>query len=30
MCHMADGNAAIKQMNFADGEWNHGTTPQLR
>ena len=26
MCHMADGNAAIKQMNFADGEWIHGTT----
>ena len=27
-CHMADGNAALKQMNFADGEWKHGTTPQ--
>ena len=26
MCHMADGNAAIKQMNFADGEWKHGTS----
>ena len=26
MCHMPDGNAAIKQMNFADGEWIHGTT----
>ena len=26
MCHMPDGNAAIKQMNFADGEWTHGTT----
>ncbi len=25
MCHMPDGNAAIKQMNFADGEWIHGT-----
>ncbi len=23
---MADGNAAIKQMNFVDGEWIHGTT----
>jgi mono/diheme cytochrome c family protein len=23
---MPDGNAAIKQMNFADGEWIHGTT----
>lgn len=28
MCHMPDGNAAIKQMNFADGEWIHGTTPK--
>jgi cytochrome c oxidase cbb3-type subunit 3 len=27
-CHMADGNAALKPMNFADGEWKHGTTPQ--
>jgi mono/diheme cytochrome c family protein len=26
MCHMPDGNAAIKQMNFVDGEWIHGTT----
>ena len=26
MCHMPDGNAAIKQMNFTDGEWIHGTT----
>lgn len=26
MCHMPDGNAAIKQMNFADGEWKHGTS----
>lgn len=25
---MPDGNAAIKQMNFADGEWIHGTTVQ--
>ena len=25
MCHMPDGNAAIKDMNFADGEWKHGT-----
>jgi len=25
-CHMADGNAALKPMNFADGEWKHGTT----
>ena len=22
---MPDGNAAIKDMNFADGEWKHGT-----
>jgi mono/diheme cytochrome c family protein len=28
MCHMPDGNAAIPQMNFADGKWAHGTTPQ--
>jgi cytochrome c oxidase cbb3-type subunit III len=28
MCHMPDGNAAIKQMNFADGEWIHGNTPK--
>ena len=27
-CHMADGNAALKPMNFADGEWKHGTSPQ--
>ena len=27
MCHMPDGNAAIEQMNFADGKWIHGTTP---
>ena len=26
MCHMPDGNSAIKQMNFTDGEWIHGTT----
>jgi mono/diheme cytochrome c family protein len=28
MCHMPDGNAAIPQMNFADGKWAHGTTPR--
>ena len=28
MCHMPDGNAAIELMNFADGKWKHGTTPQ--
>jgi mono/diheme cytochrome c family protein len=27
MCHMPDGNAAIPQMNFADGKWAHGSTP---
>jgi mono/diheme cytochrome c family protein len=27
MCHMPDGNAAIPQMNFADGKWIHGNTP---
>ena len=26
MCHMPDGNAAIKDMNFADGEWLHGSS----
>jgi mono/diheme cytochrome c family protein len=25
-CHMADGNAALEPMNFADGKWRHGTT----
>ena len=25
-CHMADGNAALEPMNFADGKWKHGTT----
>jgi mono/diheme cytochrome c family protein len=25
-CHMADGNAALKSMNFADGEWKHTPT----
>lgn len=25
MCHMPDGNAAIEQMNFADGKWIHGS-----
>jgi aldose sugar dehydrogenase len=24
-CHMADGNAALEPMNFADGKWRHGT-----
>lgn len=24
-CHMADGNSPIKEMNFADGEWMHGS-----
>ena len=28
MCHMPYGNAAIPQMNFADGKWIHGTTPK--
>jgi mono/diheme cytochrome c family protein len=23
-CHMADGNAALEPMNFADGKWKHG------
>ena len=25
VCHMADGNAPIATMNFADGKWAHGT-----
>ena len=28
MCHIPDGNAAIPQMNFADGKWAHGTAPK--
>ncbi len=24
-CHLADGNSPIKEMNFADGEWIHGS-----
>ena len=24
-CHMAEGNSPIKEMNFADGEWIHGS-----
>jgi mono/diheme cytochrome c family protein len=23
-CHMAEGNAALEPMNFADGKWKHG------
>ena len=26
VCHGPDGNAAIKEMNFADGEWKHGSS----
>lgn len=26
-CHMADGNAPIVPMNFADGKWIHGSKP---
>lgn len=25
-CHMADGNAALEPMNFADGKWKHGSS----
>ena len=25
-CHMADGNAPLEPMNFADGKWTHGST----
>jgi len=25
-CHMADGNAALEPMNFADGKWLHGSS----
>lgn len=25
-CHMADGNAALEPMNFADGKWKHGAS----
>jgi len=27
-CHMADGNAALEPMNFADGKWRHGSSVQ--
>lgn len=26
LCHGVDGAAAIKEMNFADGEWKHGSS----
>jgi cytochrome c oxidase cbb3-type subunit III len=26
ICHMADGNSAIPDMNFADGKWLHGSS----
>jgi mono/diheme cytochrome c family protein len=25
-CHLADGNAPLKEMNLADGEWKHGSS----
>jgi aldose sugar dehydrogenase len=25
-CHLADGNSPVAAMNFANGEWKHGTT----
>jgi mono/diheme cytochrome c family protein len=25
-CHLADGNSQVPAMNFANGEWKHGTT----
>jgi mono/diheme cytochrome c family protein len=27
-CHMADGNSVLEPMNFADGVWKHGSTPE--
>jgi len=27
-CHLADGNAPLAPMNFADGKWTHGSTPE--
>ena len=24
-CHLADGNSPVKEMNFTDGEWIHGS-----
>jgi mono/diheme cytochrome c family protein len=27
-CHMADGNAPLEPMNFADGTWTHGSKPE--
>jgi cytochrome c oxidase cbb3-type subunit III len=26
ICHMADGNSPIPDMNFADGKWLHGSS----
>lgn len=26
VCHTPDGNSPIPNMNFADGEWRHGST----
>jgi len=26
VCHTPDGNSPIPNMNFADGEWKHGST----
>jgi mono/diheme cytochrome c family protein len=26
VCHTLDGNSPIVNMNFADGEWRHGST----
>lgn len=26
VCHTVDGNSPIVNMNFADGEWRHGST----
>jgi mono/diheme cytochrome c family protein len=27
-CHLADGNAPLEPMNFADGKWTHGSKPE--
>jgi mono/diheme cytochrome c family protein len=28
-CHLADGNSPVEAMNFANGNWKHGTTAKV-
>lgn len=27
-CHLAEGNSPLEPLNFADGKWKHGSTPE--